>query len=182
MMQRFNCEWYDETIKSKRAARWRQRDVLGWINWQGSCRAISRTKWPENGCPVIYKFLKDNFIPGYRKQHPASFKKIILMQDNAQSHAGRYAISFLAIFGFKGEKLMIWPLASPDLNPIENYWFVKKGVNYNGGQQYTSTDELRHGISQAAQSIRDNEFQKLIKSVDSRLVEVLSNKGCYVNK
>lgn len=93
------------------------------------------------------KFLKDNFIPWYRKQRPASFKKkIILMQDNAPSHAARYTISFLAKFGFKGEKLMIWPPASPDLNPIENYWSILKRVIYSGGQQYNSKDELWHGI------------------------------------
>ena len=68
------------------------------------------------------KFLEDNFIPWYCKQPPASFKKkIIFMQDNAPSHAARYTISFLAKFGFKDEKLMIWAPASPDLNPTENY-------------------------------------------------------------
>ena len=73
----------------------------------------------------------------YHKQHPASFKKkIVFMQDNAPSHAARYTISFLAKFAFKDEKLMIWAPASPDLNPIENYWSILKRVIYSGGQQY----------------------------------------------
>ena len=88
----------------------------------------------------------------------------------------RYTISFLAKFGFKDEKLMIWEPASPDLNPIENYWSILKRVIYSGGQQYTSKDEIYDGIRQAAKSIGANKVQKLTKSVDSRLLEILSNK------
>ncbi|CAB3986813.1 Hypothetical predicted protein [Paramuricea clavata] len=130
------------------------------------------------------KFLNDNFIPWYRKQRPASFKKkIIFMQDNAPSHAARYTISFLAKFGLKDEKLMIWPPASPGFNPIGNYWSgILKRVIYSGGQQYTTKDELWHGICQAARSIGANEVQKFTKSVDSRLLKILLNKGCYMNK
>ena len=95
-------------MKSKTAARWRWCDVLDNINWQGCCWAISSTT-VQDGLKMIAqsytKFLEDNFIPWYRKQHSASFKKkIIFMQDNAPSHAARYTISFLAKFGFKDEK------------------------------------------------------------------------------
>ena len=104
------------------------------------------------------------------------------MQDNEPSHAARYTISFPAKFGFKDEKLMIWPLASPDLNAIENYWSILKRVIYSGGSQYTSKDALWRGTCQTAKSIGDNYVQKLTKSVDGRLVEVLSKTKCYVNK
>ena len=129
------------------------------------------------------KFLQDNFIPWYRKQRPASFKKkIIFMQDNTPSHAARYTIAFLEKLGFKDEKLMIWPPASSDLNPIENYWSILKRHTYSGGRQYTSKDELWDGICKAVKNIGADQVQKLTNSVDSRLVEILSNKGCYVNK
>ena len=162
-------------------ARWQQGggDVLDSINWQGCCWAISSTTVPDElnmNAQSYTTFLEDNFIPWYRKQHPASFKKkIIFMQDNAPANAARYTIPFLAKFGFKDEKLMIWAPAYPDLNPIENYWSILKHVIYNGGQKYTSKDELWHGICQAAKSIGANEVQKLTKSVYSRLLEILSN-------
>ena len=38
------------------------------------------------------------------------------------------------------------------------------------------------GIRDAAESIEANDIQNLTKSVDGRLVDVLSNKGAYVNK
>ena len=75
---------------------------------------------------------------------------------------------------------MIWAPASSDLNPIENYWNILKRVIYCGAQQYTSKGELWHGICQAAKSIGANKVQKLTKSVDSRLLEILSNEGCYL--
>ena len=90
------------------------------------------------------------------KQRPASFKKkIILMQGNALSHAARYTISFRAKFGFKGEKLMTWPPASQDLNPIENCWSILKQVIYCGGQQCTSKHKLWHNKCKAPKSIED---------------------------
>ena len=129
------------------------------------------------------KFSQDNFIPCYCKQRPASFKKkIIFMQDNAPSHAARYTIAFLEKLGFKDDKLMIWLPASPDLNPIENYWSILKRHTYSGGRQYSSKDELWNGICKAVKGIGADQLQKLTNSVDSRLVEILSNKGCYVNK
>ena len=145
--------------------------------------SVQSTRWAKNECRDVYKILKENFVPWYRRQRPAAFKKkIIFMQDNAPSHAARYTIEFLAKFGFKGDKLMTWPPSSPDLNPIENYWSILKRRIYSGFQQDTSKDELWHGICQAAMSIGADEIQKLTKSVDGRLVEILSNKGCYVNK
>ena len=83
---------------------------------------------------------------------------------------------------FKDEKLMIWPPTSPDLNPIENYWSILKRHTNSGGRQYNSKDELCDGICKAVKSIGADQEQKLTNSVDSRLVEILSNRRCHVNK
>ena len=76
---------------------------------------------------------------------------------------------------------MIWPTESPDLNPIENYLSILKRRTYSGGRQYSSKDELWDGICKAVKSIGADQVQKLKISVDNRLVEIFSNKGCYVN-
>ena len=56
------------------------------------------------------------------------------------------------------------------------------GHTYMSGRQYNSKDEFWDGICKAVKSIVADQVQKLTNSVDSRLVEILSNKGCYVNK
>ena len=78
---------------------------------------------------------------------------------------------------------MIWPASSPDLNPIENLWSILKRKLYSGGQQYIYIGQrMICGIRDAAESIEANDIQNLTKSVHGRLVDVLSNKGAYVNK
>ena len=86
---------------------------------------------------------------------------------------------YLAKVGFKSGKLMTWPSLSPELHPIENFCLLKRKL-YTGGKQYASKDELWDSI-QSAQSIGVEEIENLTKSVDKRLVKVLSNNGNYVN-
>ena len=52
---------------------------------------------------------------------------------------------------------------------------------YTSDKQYASKDELWDSILQSAQSTGADEIENLTKSVDNRLVKVLSNNGNYVN-
>ena len=76
---------------------------------------------------------------------------------------------------------MTWPFLSPNLNPMDNFWSLLKRKLYTGGKQYASKDELWDSILQSAQSIGTEETENLTKSVDNRLVKVLSNNGNHVN-
>lgn len=53
---------------------------------------------------------------------------------------------------------------------------------YSGGQQYMSKDALWRGICDEVDSIGAGEIQNTTKSVDGRLVDLLSHKGTYGNK
>ena len=76
---------------------------------------------------------------------------------------------------------MTWPSLSPNLSPMDNFWSLLKRKLYTGGKQYASKDELWDSILQSAQSIGAEELENLTKSVDNRLVKVLSNNGNHVN-
>ena len=67
------------------------------------------------------------------KKENAAFKKnMVLMQDNPPSHASKLTREWLAKKSIKEDHLMTWPLASPDLKPIENYWSLLKREFYVG--------------------------------------------------
>ena len=102
------------------------------------------------------------------------------MHDNAPSHAARNTSTALAAMGIKGEKLMVWPPSSPDLNPTENLWSILKQKIYEGGRQFTSKQQLWEAILTSCKEIQAETLQKLTCSMDSRIVKLLSNKVSYV--
>lgn len=130
----------------------------------------------ENYC----QFLNDNFLKKWYNKKSTSMKKtIIFMHDNAPSHASKYTTSWLASKGFKGDRLMVWPPASPDLNPIENLWAMLKRKVYSQGHQYTSLTTLWDAVVAAAAEITPEEIKNLTTSVDRRLWSVIVKKGGY---
>ena len=78
--------------------------------------------------------------------------------------------------GIKGEKLMVWPPSSPDLNPIEKLWSILKQKIYEGGRQFTSNQQFWEAILTSCK-----EIQAETSSVDARIVKLISKKGSYVN-
>ena len=83
--------------------------------------------------------------------------------------------------GIKGEKLMVWPPSSPDLNPIENLWSIVKQKIYVGGRQFTSKQMLWEAIVASCKDIKAETITEVTSSMDSRIVKLISKKGSYVN-
>uniref|UniRef100_A0A3P9HR97 Tc1-like transposase DDE domain-containing protein n=1 Tax=Oryzias latipes TaxID=8090 RepID=A0A3P9HR97_ORYLA len=46
------------------------------------------------------------------------------MHNNSPSHALRNISASLAAMDRKGDKLMVWPPSSPDINPVQNLWSI----------------------------------------------------------
>ncbi|KAF0034420.1 hypothetical protein F2P81_012178 [Scophthalmus maximus] len=127
------------------------------------------------------EFLTDHFLPWYKKKNRAFRSKITFMHDNAPSHAAKTTSVSLAAMGIKGEKLMVWPSSSPDLNPIENLWSILKQKIYKVGRQFTSKQQLWEAILTYCKDIQAETLQELTRSMDARIVKVISKKGSYVN-
>ena len=83
-------------------------------------------------------------------------------------HAAKNTSVSLAAMGIKGEKLMVWPPSSPDLNPIENLWSILKQKIY---------EELCEAILTCCKEIQAGTLQKLTSSKDARIVKVISKRG-----
>lgn len=127
------------------------------------------------------EFLKQNFLPWYKKQRLALKRKMIFMHDNAPSHAARYTCDALSKFGFKDGRVMLWPACSPDLNPIENFWSQLKSKVYEGGRQFSSKKDLWEQIQASAADINKDSIKQLTNSMDSRLLKVVTAKGGYIH-
>ena len=127
------------------------------------------------------EFLTDHFLLWYKKKSRAFRSKVIFMHDNAPSHAAKNTSGALAAMGIKGEKLMVWPPSSPDLNPIENLWSIIKQKIYVGGRQFTSKQVLLEAIMASCKDIKAETIKELTSSMDARIVKLISKKGSYVN-
>ena len=102
------------------------------------------------------------------------------MHDNAPSHASRYARDFLASKGFNDAKLIVWPPASPDVNPIE-LWSMVKHKLYETGKQYHSKNELKEAVRECCKTISPETIKNLTNSMVERLVKILECHGGYIN-
>lgn len=74
---------------------------------------------------------------------------------------------------------MVWPPSSPDLNPIEHLWSILKRKIYEGGQQYSSKQQLWEAILAFSNEIEAETVHGLTSLMDERVVKVISKKGSY---
>ena len=126
-------------------------------------------------------FLKENFIPWFKKQKFSFKRNLIFMQDNAPSHVARNSLQYLPKVGFSGHRLMKWPAYSPDLNPIENLWSILKRMLYQDGRQLSTKDELWQTIVDAADSLAPDVVRSLTSTINKRARNVLFNSGSYIH-
>jgi transposase len=70
---------------------------------------------------------------------------------------------------------MIWPVNSPDLNPIENIWRLLK---YRVAKRFPHTDsEVRRCVEEEWARLQLIDFEKYIGNIRERCQAVLNTEG-----
>ena len=95
-----------------------------------------------------------------------------LQQDNDPKHTSRVAKDFIV----ENEiRTIDWPSNSPDLNPIENMWYIVK--NNVEKRMPRNIDELKHFMTEEWDAIPETTVQNLISSMKKRCELVLEKNG-----
>ncbi len=115
------------------------------------------------------RILIEHMIASAERLLPDGF---LFQHDNAPIHTAKSVKAYLA---FKGVNLIDWPPQSPDLNPIENLWFLIEHSIKN--RPPNTEDELFVIIQNCWDAFATEQLEHLTASMHNRCELVIKNKG-----
>ena len=121
------------------------------------------------------QILREDFL-GTVRDHSFDAKDIVFQQDGAPSHT---AILTKRLLRRNKVKFFDWPPQSPDLNPIEHLWIEVDRRLRNLPGQVSSEQDLWEKIQKVWQEIDLATCTNLIKSMPTRIHDVIRAQGGY---
>jgi hypothetical protein len=104
----------------------------------------------------------------------AETSNAFLMEDGAPIHRAKVSKEWREKNGIQSIK---WPAQSPDLNPIENVWFLMKSAVHNKNIRPRTVKDMLIDLIEEWQAISKDYLKKLIDSMPERIKAVIANKG-----
>ena len=121
----------------------------------------------------VYKHILINQLAGsVKKLFPAKNAELMFQHDNDPKHTAKSVKQYLRN---KKYSVMDWPAQSPDLNPIENLWFVIE--NRLKHRVCSNEEELFEALQAQWQALEPELLAKLVGSMPKRCAAVIESKG-----
>lgn len=118
------------------------------------------------------QIIDDKLWPVISKEFPAG--NCVFQQDNCSIHTAHLIKDY---FKNEGISLLPWPAKSPDLNIIENLWFILKQKIKRNIVHIRTLSDLEYVIIKCWREISLVYVRNLYKSIPRRLRSVQINKG-----
>lgn len=170
--------WSDPTLRRKHRKS-RQNGGGKLMTWGAICKgarlpiAFLDRKQDAKGHTET---LKENLLPFYNENKVDSTgQERLFQQDKASIHTAKHTKMWLME---NGVGIMPWSAKSPDLNPIENLWYILSTRVYANGTQYDSKEALQKAIQKAWDELDvEKDIDTLIDSMPRRFQSVIELKG-----
>ncbi len=124
----------------------------------------------------VYLDILDSQLLGTIERQDLDEAQVIFQHDNDPKHTSGLVQRWLRRQDFS---VLEWPPQSPDLNPIEHLWNEVDRHLRLFGTLSTYKDDLWEKIQVVWQNIEVEYVQKLIRTMPTRVVDLLAAKGGY---
>ncbi|KAG0854586.1 hypothetical protein G6F16_013712 [Rhizopus arrhizus] len=154
--------------------------VWSCISWYGVGYIVDVGKNMDKS--VYLSVLQDDLVKSmtdYCKENGLRMTDFEFMQDNDPKHKSKIVSEWLSKQDFT---TMEWPPQSTDLNPIENMWnTLKKRLFKQHDFPPISMDELWTRTFESWYEITEKECQIYIETMPQRCMDIIENKGLWIN-
>jgi transposase len=161
--------------KGKRMIRPRPKDRRKIFAWGGFCLRGKTSLF------CFQRIMDGPFYVEILQQHIRQVNRMLgrqwrFQQDNDPKHTSRVAKAFLAE---NVPELMDWPSCSPDLNPIENIWYIVK--HHVEKRMPKNLAELERFMVEEWNSVPEIIILNLLNSMKRRCELVIENNGLVID-